>query len=455
MASDSTLTHAIIIAGGVGSRAHVMTGDRIPKALLPVGGKPILFRQLEILARESVQEVTILAGHLGDQLSPAIAAAGILAPRVRVVVEREPLGTAGCLSALKGLRQDSLIVYGDMLFDMDLSRLAAFQRDRAALLTIVAHPNDHPETSDLLVERDGLVKQILPAKTPRQGDFRNLVPAGIYAATPAFLDRLADGVKVDMIHDVLPALIAKGEIIGVYNTPEYLRDVGTAKRHGMAEADLASGRVARESLRHARPAIFFDVDGVLNEDPGGHGVLHEDQVVLVPGAAEALRRTLDAGYLAVGVTNRPQLAKGLMDRGGLDRILGRLETLLARNGAWLNGIYFCPHHPEKGHPGEVPELKIVCRCRKPAPGLLEDAARDLNIDLSRSALIGDSLRDISAARALGVTGYGVRTGYACADAAKYPDGDKIEPPVMFASVLEAVQFITAHAPKGLSGELPA
>ena len=451
MASDSALRHATIIAGGLGSRAHVMTGDRIPKALLPVAGKPILFRQLEVLGREGVEEVTILAGHLGGHLLPALEAAGITIPKVRVVVESQPLGTAGCLTALKGLQQSSLIVYGDMLFDMDLSRLAAFQAAHDALLTIVAHPNDHPETSDLLVQRDGLVRGILPAKAPREGDFRNLVPAGLYVATPAFLESLPDGVKADMIHDVLPALVAKGEAIGVYNTPEYLRDVGTAKRHAMAEADIAAGRVKRESLRQSRPAIFFDIDGVLNEEPGGHGVLSEDQVALLPGAAEALRRTLDAGYLAVGVTNRPQLAKGLMDYDGLDRILGRLETLLAREGAWLSRIYFCPHHPEKGHPGEVPELKIVCRCRKPAPGLLEDAARDLNIDLSRSVLIGDSLRDISAARAAGIRSYGVRTGYACTDAAKYPDGGKIEPPVMFDHVLEAVQFITAHAP----GELPA
>jgi histidinol-phosphate phosphatase family protein len=451
MASDSALRHATIIAGGLGSRAHVMTGDLIPKALLPVAGRPILFRQLDVLGREGVKEVTILAGHLGNQLLPALEAAGITAPKVEVVVESRPLGTAGCLTALKGLKQNSLIVYGDMLFDMDLARLAAFQTAHAALVTVVAHPNDHPETSDLLVERDGLVRRLLPAKAPREGDFRNLVPAGLYVATPAFLESLADGVKADMIHDVLPALIAKGEAIGVYNTPEYLRDVGTAKRHAMAEADIAAGRVARESLRHLRPAIFFDIDGVLNEEPGGHGILSEDQVVLLPRAAAALRRTLEAGYLAVGITNRPQLAKGLMDYDGLDRILGRLETLLAREGAWLSRIYFCPHHPEKGHPGEVPALKIVCRCRKPAPGLLDDAAGDLNIDLSRSVMIGDSLRDIGAARAAGIQGYGVRTGHACADAAKYPDGGRIEAPVMFDHVLEAVQFITAHTP----GELPA
>src|ERR1700761_5061945 len=113
MASDTALRHAIIIAGGKGSRAHAMTGDRIPKALLPVAGKPILFRQLEVLEREGVREVTILDGHLGDQLLPAITAAGFTLPKVTVVVEREPLGTAGCLAALKGQNHDSLIVYGD------------------------------------------------------------------------------------------------------------------------------------------------------------------------------------------------------------------------------------------------------------------------------------------------------------------------------------------------------
>lgn len=450
MASESApsnaLTHAIIIAGGLGTRAHVMTGDRIPKALLPVAGRPILFRQLDVLAREGVRHVTILAGHLGDQLTPAIAAAGITLPRVTVMVEREPLGTAGCLAALKGLiTENSLIVYGDMLFDMDLARLAGFQAEHQAMLTIVAHPNDHPETSDLLVERDGLVKRILPAKAPRSGDFRNLVPAGLYAAAPAFFARLQDGVKADMIHDVLPNLIAQGEAIAVYNTPEYLRDVGTPRRHGMAEGDIASGRVARESLRQSRPAIFFDIDGVLNQDPGGHGILNEDQVVLLPGAAEALRLALDAGYLAVGVTNRPQLAKGMMDRDGLDRVLGRLETLLAREGAWLNRIYFCPHHPDRGFAGEVPELKIVCRCRKPAPGLLEDAARELHIALSGSAMIGDTVHDLGAARAAGVAGYGVRTGHGCAGA----DAKS----VLFDNVLDAVKFITAHAPGKVPGVL--
>src|SRR3954471_7786109 len=272
MASErmgNTLDHATIIAGGIGSRAHGMTGDRIPKALLPVAGVPIVFRQLEALAREGIRAVTVLAGHLGEQLAPALAEpAARLGLSIDVMVENEPLGTAGCLTALTHRGRDTLIVYGDMLFEMDLSRLAAFHRRRRAMLTIIAHPNDHPQTSDLLVERDGLVRTILPAKAPRHGDYRNLVPAGLYLAGAEFLAQLAPGTKADMIHDVLPRLIAQGKAIATYNTPEYLRDVGTPARHALAEGDIVAGRVERESLRRQRPAIFFDIDGTLGEEPG-------------------------------------------------------------------------------------------------------------------------------------------------------------------------------------------
>jgi histidinol-phosphate phosphatase family protein len=444
MASDA-LRHATIIAGGIGSRAHGMTGDRIPKALLAVAGVPILVRQLRILARENIQAVTVLAGHLGGQLEIALAEEVRNLPlTIEILVEREPLGTAGCLTTLKQVPDQTLIVYGDMLFDVDLSRLAAFDARLGAKATIVAHPNDHPESSDLLIARDGLVRAILPAKEPRSGDFRNLVPAGLYLATRDFLAGLTPGRKADMIHDVLPAQIGQGMRIGAYNTPEYLRDVGTPARHAKAETDIASGRVSRASLRLPRPAIFFDIDGTLSDEPGGHGVLSPDQIRLLPGAAEAVRLASDAGYRTVAVTNRPQLAKGMLDLDGLDHIFGRLESLLAREKAWLDRIYYCPHHPERGHAGEVAALKVDCRCRKPGPGMLEDATEDLNIDLRASAMIGDSLRDIGAAQAMGIPGYGVRSGYGCRDAGTCP-GAVPQPDGMFDTVLDAVNFIASRA----------
>jgi histidinol-phosphate phosphatase family protein len=200
-----------------------------------------------------------------------------------------------------------------------------------------------------------------------------------------------------------------------------------------------------------RPAIFFDCDGVLNEEPGGHGVLGPNDIRLIPGAGKALRTAREAGYLAIIVTNRAQVAKGFVTLAGLETIFERLRELLARDGGIIDAIYFCPHHPERT-PGGAPEFQIVCECRKPGTLLLRRAIADFDIDVGRSALIGDSLRDIGAGRAMGLTSYGVQTGFACRDVERYPDRAPPEPDRMFADVGEAVAFCLAHpANHGQSG----
>jgi len=241
---------------------------------------------------------------------------------------------------------------------------------------------------------------------------------------------------------LLPTMIASGMRIAAYNTPEYFRDVGTPARHATAERDVAAGRVRALNLTHRRPAIFFDCDGVLNEEPGFQGVLTAEHVTLIPGAGAAVRRAREAGVFAVGVTNRPQVAKGLVTFDGLALILGRLEALLAADGGVLDRIYFCPHHPEAGFPGEIPALKVRCECRKPGTLLLQRAVNELPIDLRRSPLIGDSLRDIGAARGFGIWAYGVRTGAGCSDGERYHRETRIPPvpDLMFDNVSEAVDF---------------
>lgn len=435
--------HAAIIAGGLGTRAAAMTADLIPKALLPVAGVPIIFRQMRVLRREGVTRLSVLAGHLGDRLRPALAPeAAALALDLQVVVEPKPLGTAGCLAALDPRAEEVLIVYGDMLFDIALAPLWEFHRRNDALLTVVAHPNDHPRSSDLIVERDGLVREILPHGQPRRHDQRNLVPAGIYLASPAFFATLEPGTKADMINDVLPRLLAAGAPIAAYNTPEYLRDIGSPARHALAERDLQGGGIEALNRAHPRPAIFFDCDGVLNEEPGDPGVVTPDEVKTIPGAGAALAHAHAAGLLTVAVTNRPQVAKGMVTFDGLDHILGRLEALLAEDGGVLDRIYFCPHHPESGFAGEIAALKIRCECRKPGTQLLRQALADLPIDRQRSMLIGDSLRDIGAARGVGIWAYGVRTGHGCRDRDRYlrESGLPPLPDLMFENVAEAVEF---------------
>lgn len=435
--------HAAIIAGGLGTRAAGMTGDRIPKALLPVAGVPIILRQMRVLRREGVTRLSVLAGHLGEALRGAVEPeAAALDLAVQFIIEPKPLGTAGCLTALAPDVENVLLVYGHMLFDIALAPLQEFHRCKQAILTVVAHPNDHPGDSDLIVERDGRVREILSHGRPRAHDYRNLVPAGLYLASPAFLAELEPNAKADMIDDVLPRLIAAGAPIAAYNTPEYLRDVGSPAPHALAETDLRAGRVEALNRAHARPALFLDCDGVLNDETGAPGIVSPEEVKLVAGAAHALERARAAGLLTVAVTNRPQVARGLVTFDGLDQILGRLEALLAAEGGVLDRIYACPHHPEGGYPGEVAALKIRCECRKPGTLLLRQALADLPIDRSRSVLVGDSLRDIGAARRMGLWAYGVRTGYGCRDHARYRR-ETGAPPVadlMFETVAEAVDF---------------
>lgn len=440
---------AVIVAGGLGTRASGMTAGRIPKALLPIAGVPIVVRQMRTLRREGVGQLTVLAGHLGDQLQPALASeAAELGLALKVIIEPTPLGTAGCLAAVEPGTDETIIVYGDMLFDIALGPLWELHQRQDALLTLVAHPNDHPRDSDLIVERDGYVKAILPRGQPRDDDHRNLVPTGLYLASPAFFTRIEPGKKADMICELLPFLVAHGARIGAYNTPEYLRDVGTPARHAMAERDLLAGRVEQLHRANRRPAIFFDCDGVLNEEPGLHGAVSANDIRLIPNAGLAVRRAREAGRLTIGITNRPQVAKGFITFEGLDHILGRLEALLASDGGVLDRIYYCPHHPKAGFPGEVPALKVRCDCRKPGTLLLEQAVADLPIEPRGSAMIGDSLRDIGAARRFGIWAYGVRTGAGCRDTEPYKTEIGSALPIadlMFDDVLQAVNFNIRYA----------
>jgi mannose-1-phosphate guanylyltransferase / phosphomannomutase len=436
---------AVIIAGGLGTRARTMTDDRIPKALLPVAGIPIIFRQLRTLRREGITSFTVLAGHLGARLiGPLAEEARALGIALDLRVEQELLGTAGCLAALGAASQDTFLVNGDMLFDIALDALQAFHRAREAVITVVAHPNDHPRTSDLISESDGRVSAIYPRELPRADDLRNLVPAGLYLAAPAFFAHVPRAQKSDMIRDVLPKLLATGVRVCAYNTTEYIRDVGTPSRHATAAEDVTSGKVTALNSRNKRPAIFFDCDGVLNMEPGNPGVVRPGDVALIPGAGAAVKIAGSAGFLAIAITNRAQVARGLVTFEGLDHIFGRLEALVAQEGGVLDRIYFCPHHPDSGFPGEIRALKLACECRKPGTLLFRRAIDELPVEQARSVGIGDSLRDIGAARAMGIWSYGVRTGYGCRDADRYPGGILPVPDLMFENALEAVDFCVTY-----------
>jgi D,D-heptose 1,7-bisphosphate phosphatase len=157
-----------------------------------------------------------------------------------------------------------------------------------------------------------------------------------------------------------------------------------------------------------RPAVFLDRDGTLNVEKGG--VRRPQELELIPGVAEALIALRQAGFCLVVVTNQSVIARGQASERDLAAIHSRLERELGRSGAHLDGIYVCPHHPDRGFPGERVDLKIACDCRKPGIGLVERARRDLNIDLSASWMIGDQTRDVEMARRAGLRSILLQTG---------------------------------------------
>ncbi len=199
---------------------------------------------------------------------------------------------------------------------------------------------------------------------------------------------------------MLKPLIPSGTVYA-YDTPEYIHDMGTPERYAAVCADVEGGKAAAKSLRQKQKAVFLDRDGTINVYKGY--ITRWEDMELIPGAAEAIRTINACGYLAIVVTNQPVIARGDCTWEEMDSINNAMETLLGAEGAYLDDIFICPHHPDKGFEGERPEYKIECSCRKPKPGLLLRAAEKYNIDLKQSYMIGDEIRDVDAGIEAGCT----------------------------------------------------
>ena len=157
--------------------------------------------------------------------------------------------------------------------------------------------------------------------------------------------------------------------------------------------------VYQRNLKKKQKAFFLDRDGTINKYVGF--LKNIDELELIDGVADAIRLINNSGYLAIVATNQPVIARGEVEPEQLEQIHNKMETLLGLQGAYVDDIFYCPHHPDKGFPGERPELKIDCECRKPKPGMLLQAAEKYNIDLHNSWMIGDGLNDMKAGQAAG------------------------------------------------------
>lgn len=398
---------AVIMAGGKGTRIASIAND-IPKPMIRICGKPILEHQIECLKRNGLVDITLVIGHLGHFIREYFGDGSSFGVHISYFEETEPLGTAGALFKMPELTEDFLLLCGDTVFDIDFSRLISFHVQKKAWATLVSHPNGHPYDSSLLVtetlppqEEGGLpvdTKRVVRwmNKEDERLWYKNRVNAGIEVISPKLLDAAKKTItspKIDLDRDVLKPFVPQGNIFA-YDTPEYIKDMGTPDRYYQVEKDLSSGLVSQRNLSHKQKAVFLDRDGTLTREAGFITDIH--QLELIPGTSDAIKKVNLSGYLAIVITNQPVIARGDVTFEQLSLFHDKIETLLGRDGAYLDAIYFCPHHPDKGFKGERPEYKKVCNCRKPAPGLFITAAKEFNIDLAQSYMIGDRDNDVLA-----------------------------------------------------------
>lgn len=390
---------AVILAGGKGTRISSLYTD-IPKPMIPVCGKPVLEWQIECLKENGIVDIVLIVGYLGEVIQEYFQDGSQWNIHIQYIHETQPLGTAGALYYLKEIKNDFFLLNGDIIFDVDLSRMAAFHHQKKADITLFAHPNNHPYDSSLLIrDNNDCVTQW---QRSHSNTARNCVNAGIHILSPKIIQSIDKPEPKNLDRDIIANYLQTKQVYA-YVSPEYVHDMGTPERYHAVCEDIRKGIPARKNLKNLQKAVFLDRDGTVTSGRGF--ITSPEQIILEDGVAEAVRKINQSGYLAVLITNQPVIARGECTLEELEQIHGRLEYLLGKQGAYLDDIFYCPHHPDRGFPKEVPKYKINCNCRKPKPGLLFRAAERYHIDLSASYMIGDHQRDIEAGRTAGCSSF--------------------------------------------------
>ena len=383
----------VIMAGGKGTRIQSIAKD-IPKPMIKIAGKPVLEHEIICLRDQGFKDIILTINHLGNIIQDYFKDGKWLGVNIDYYVEETPLGNAGALFKIKDkLSDDFLLLNADSIFDVDFNRFVSFHKEKKAQVTLFTHPNSHPYDSGLIfVDENKAVTKWLTKEDVRPKYYHNRVNAGLHVISKKVLDSVKiEGEKVDLDRAILKPLANTGKMFA-YDSSEYVKDMGTPDRFYAVEKDFNSGIVSRRNRLHKQKAIFLDRDGTINEYR--KFITDIDQFVLLDESVEAIKKINQSEYLAIVITNQPVIARGEVTLEYLDLIHQKLETELGKRGAYIDGLYFCPHHPDKGFEGERIEYKIDCSCRKPKPGLIIKACEDFNIDPKQSYMIGDSKIDV-------------------------------------------------------------
>jgi len=395
---------AVILAGGKGTRLGKKC-QNIPKSMVKIGPFSVLEHQINFLRRNKIKEIIILTSHLSHIIEKRFKKE----KDILCIKEEKALGTAGAIKNIENkLKEDFLVLYGDVMLDINIKRFVLFHKKKKSDCVLFLHPNNHPDDSDLVeIGSDNKIIGWFSKPRVKNRYFRNFTNGCFYIMSPKILKHIKKGAFLDFGKDVFPEVFQKIKMHG-YVSAEYIKDMGTPERLKQVIKDYKTGKIKRFNIKNKRKAIFLDRDGTINKDL--KNLSRVEDFELYPFSAKSVKKINDSEFLAIVVTNQPVVAKGFCSIEDLEEIHKKMETLLGREGAKLDAIYYCPHHPEKGHKGENKKYKIECNCRKSKTGMILKAKKDFNIDLKNSYIIGDSERDILCGKRAGLKTIRVKTG---------------------------------------------
>jgi len=254
----------VIMAGGKGTRISSLAPN-IPKPMIPIDGIPVLEREIMSLRDQGFTDIIITVSHLGEIIMNYFGDGNKKSPlsgepfgvHIEYFYEKEPLGSAGALFKLKDkLTEDFLLLNADAIFDVDFNRFVEFHKKHNGLVTLFTHPNNHPYDSGLiLADENGTVKKWLAKEDDRPEFYKNRVNAGLHILSPKVLDMKITTEKVDLDRQILKPLSGTGQMF-IYDSPEYVRDMGTPDRYFLVKSDFEKGIVQRKNLRNKQRAIF-------------------------------------------------------------------------------------------------------------------------------------------------------------------------------------------------------
>ena len=431
------MKQAVILAGGKGTRLRERLKG-LPKPMIDVCGIPLLERQIELLKKFKFNEILILVSYESQKIIKFCNDNNNWGLNISCIEDEKPLGTAGAtLGVFEMLNDEFLTVYGDTMLDVDLDKFYSFHKnDPNTSASLFLHPNDHPNDSDLVeIDDCNNIVRFHPYPHSSEKFYPNLVNAALYWINKASLSHWTKNLGyLDFGKDIFPKMLDLNLTLKGYRSREYIKDCGTPDRLDKVSFDLKNGKIERSKLNFKSKAVFLDRDGTINKEI--NHLSNVDDFELINKCSEAIRRFNLNEFISCVITNQPVIARGDCGLETLKIIHNKLETLIGLDGAYVDRIYFCPHHPDSGYKNEVKEFKINCQCRKPKIDMINAAVSDFNIDLNQSWLIGDSTTDIQTAQNAGIKSILVETGFAGLDG-KF----KIYPDFIFPDLFLASKFI--------------